>query len=129
MRLKILLPTHIPVDCEVEKVTAEAENGSFCLLPKHIDFVASLVPGILVYQEPGRQEKFIAIDEGVLVKRQADVFVSSRDAILGDELERLSDQVQENFTIKEEEQKKAETALAKMEANFVNNFMQLNKYD
>jgi F-type H+-transporting ATPase subunit epsilon len=129
VRLKVLLPTHIAIDCEVEKVTAEAENGSFCLLPKHIDFAASLVPGILIYEQAGKGEKFVAIDEGVLVKRQDDVFVSSRDAILGDELERLSNQVQEEFTIKKEDRKKAETALAKMEANFVNNFMQLNKYD
>jgi F-type H+-transporting ATPase subunit epsilon len=30
-------------------VIAEAQNGSFCLLPHHIDFVAALAPGLLAY--------------------------------------------------------------------------------
>jgi F-type H+-transporting ATPase subunit epsilon len=47
MRLKILLPTEIILDKEVIKVVAEAENGYFCLLPRHVDFVSTLVPGIL----------------------------------------------------------------------------------
>ncbi|NMC75543.1 MAG: F0F1 ATP synthase subunit epsilon, partial [Geobacteraceae bacterium] len=45
MKLTVLLPTGVLVDQEVTKVTAEAENGSFCLLPRHIDFLAALVPG------------------------------------------------------------------------------------
>jgi len=44
MRLKVLLPTEVLMDVEVTKVSAEAENGSFCLLPRHIDFVAALAP-------------------------------------------------------------------------------------
>jgi F-type H+-transporting ATPase subunit epsilon len=37
MRLKVLLPTMVLVDEAVSKVVAEAENGAFCLLPKHVD--------------------------------------------------------------------------------------------
>jgi F-type H+-transporting ATPase subunit epsilon len=49
MQLKILIPTKILVDCQVTKVIAEAENGHFCLLPHHVDFVAALVPGITFF--------------------------------------------------------------------------------
>ncbi len=49
MRLRVLLPTEVLLDVEVTKVIAEAENGFFCLLPRHVDFVAALVPGILYY--------------------------------------------------------------------------------
>ncbi len=54
MKLKILLPTEIMLDEEVTKVTAEAGNGSFCLLPRHIDFVAALVPGLLSFVKAGQ---------------------------------------------------------------------------
>ena len=47
MKLKVLLPTEIFINEEVEKVVAEADNGYFCLLPRHVDFVSALVPGLL----------------------------------------------------------------------------------
>jgi len=52
MNLKVLLPSQILVNLEAIKIVAEAENGSFCLLPHHIDFVASLTPGIFAYTTP-----------------------------------------------------------------------------
>lgn len=72
MRLKIMMPTKVFIDLDVTKVVAEAENGSFGILPKHIDFVAALVPGILSF-EYNNEEEFLAIDEGILVKWGSDV--------------------------------------------------------
>ena len=54
MMLKILLPAEVMMTQEVKKIVAEAENGSFCLMPNHIDFVATLSPGIFTY-EPTRR--------------------------------------------------------------------------
>jgi F-type H+-transporting ATPase subunit beta len=48
MKLMVLLPGEVFMEEEVEKVIAEARNGSFCLLPRHVDFVAALVPGLLL---------------------------------------------------------------------------------
>ena len=59
MNLKILLPAEILIDNEVTKIVAEAENGYFCLLPHHVDFVASLIPGIFSYEAFGN-----ALQEG-----------------------------------------------------------------
>ena len=83
MKLKVVLPTGTLIEQEVAKITAEAENGSFCLLPHHIDFVAALVPGLLSFENEGGEEEFLAIDEGVLVKCGAEVTVSSRNAVRG----------------------------------------------
>ena len=47
MMLKILLPAEVLLRQEVKKIVAEAENGSFCLMPNHIDFVATLAPVFL----------------------------------------------------------------------------------
>jgi F-type H+-transporting ATPase subunit epsilon len=49
MNLKVLLPTEILIEREVTKIVAEAENGFFCILPRHVDFAAALVPGILAF--------------------------------------------------------------------------------
>ena len=68
MKLKVVLPSGVLLDQEVVKVVAEAENGSFCLLPRHVDFVAALVPGILAFTPAQGDEAFLATDEGVLVK-------------------------------------------------------------
>ena len=51
MKLMVLLPTEVLIDEEARKITAEAQNGSFCLLPRHIDFVTALVPGILSFED------------------------------------------------------------------------------
>jgi F-type H+-transporting ATPase subunit epsilon len=86
MRLRVLLPEQILLDTDVQKVTAEAENGSFGLLPRHADFVTALVPGILTFTPADGREEFLAVDEGILVKCGADVRVSTRNAVLGQEL-------------------------------------------
>ena len=68
MNLKIAIPTKILLDMEVSKVSAEAENGSFTLLPGHIDFVAALVPSLLACEDASGRETLVAVDEGILVK-------------------------------------------------------------
>ncbi|MEO0947828.1 MAG: F0F1 ATP synthase subunit epsilon [Cyanobacteria bacterium J06641_5] len=120
MHLKILLPTEIFLDRPVAKITAEAENGSFCLLPQHIDFVAALVPGILSFEtaESG-EEVFLAIDAGILLKCGEEVFVSVRAAAGGTNLAALQKTVEAEYRTLDERQKQARSALAKLEAAFV----------
>lgn len=77
MNFKILLPYEVFVHRDVDKVKAEAINGSFCLLPRHIDFVAALVPGLLSVQKSGSPEEYYATDEGVIVKKGDEVLVST----------------------------------------------------
>ncbi len=126
MNLRILLPTRILIDRPVDKVIAEAENGSFCLLPRHIDFVAALVPGLLSFTTD-QQEQFVAIDEGVLVKNGADVLVSVRDAVIGPDLGLLRLMVRERFEALDEREKRARSALVRLEADFVRRFIELRE--
>jgi F-type H+-transporting ATPase subunit epsilon len=129
MRLKVLLPTEILVDEEVIKVTAEAENGSFCLLPRHIDFVAALVPGLLAFVTAGAEaEEFLAVDEGILVKCGPEVLVSTRQAVRGPELGQLRETVARTFKVLSSKEKRARSALATLEANFIRRFLKLEEY-
>ncbi len=129
MKLKILLPTEIMVDEEVTKVTAEAGNGSFCLLPRHIDFVAALVPGLLSFVKAGNEvEEFLAVDEGILVKCGPEVLISTRKAVRGPELGQLRETVEKTFKVLTDQEKRARSALANLEANFIRRFLKLEEH-
>lgn len=128
MRLKVVLPTDIVIDKEVIKVIAEAENGSFCLLPRHIGFVSILVPGLLSYVCPGGQEEFIAVDKGILVKCGPDVVVSTGQALVDADLGMLKRAIEKKFNLMDERQKKANSAVAKLEANLVRRFLELERH-
>jgi F-type H+-transporting ATPase subunit epsilon len=127
MNLKILLPAEILLDHEVTKINAEAENGYFCLLPHHVDFVAALVPGVLSYESKG-QDHFLAVDGGTLVKRGQEVLVSIRNAIRGPELGKLKQVVEEQFEELDEKEKKARTAAAKLEVDLLRRFLELREH-
>ncbi|MGA8831791.1 MAG: F0F1 ATP synthase subunit epsilon [Desulfomonilaceae bacterium] len=128
MRLKVVLPTDIVIDKEVIKVIAEAENGSFCLLPRHIGFVSVLVPGLLSYVCPGGQEEFVAVDKGILVKCGPDVVVSTGQALAGADLGMLKMAIEKKFNRLDERRKKAQSAVAKLEANLVRRFLELERH-
>ncbi len=125
MKLKIMLPSRRLVDEAVRKVIAEAENGAFCLLPHHIDFVASLVPGLLFYETDAGREIFLAVNEGILVKCGDEVLVSTRNAVLGPTLGVLKETIEKDFLVLDEREKKARSAAAKLEANLVRRFLEL----
>jgi len=126
MRLQVMLPTRVLVDTQVTKVIAEAENGEFCLLPRHIDFVSALVPGIL-YFYTGGDERYAAIDAGILVKVGRDVFVSTPNGVEGTELARLDALVEEHFLELDEHERKARTALGRLEAGALRGFRELQE--
>ena len=125
MKLKVLIPTEVLIDRLVTKVIAEAENGHFCLLPNHIDFVAALVPGILSFTSDKGSEVFVAVDEGIIVKSGEEVLVSTRNAIEGNDLETLKQTVAEQFQVLDEKEKLTRSALAQFEANMMRHFKEL----
>jgi F-type H+-transporting ATPase subunit epsilon len=128
MRLKVLLPSEVLLDAAVTKVNAEAENGAFCLLPRHIDFVAALVPGLLSFETEDGREEFVAVDEGILVKCGAQVLVSTRQAVRGPDLGSLRQAIDEQFRMVDEQEKKARAAAARLEADLVRRFLELETH-
>jgi F-type H+-transporting ATPase subunit epsilon len=128
MRLKVLLPSEVLLDATVTKVIAEAENGAFCLLPRHIDFIAALVPGLLSFETENGREEFLAIDEGILVKCGAQVLVSTRQAVRGPELGSLRQAIDEQFRAVDEQERKARAAAARLEADLVRRFLELEPH-
>lgn len=128
MKLKVLLPNEILLDIAVDKVIAESENGFFCLLPRHIDYTAALIPGLLTYFPAGQPEpEYLAVDEGILVKVGEQTLVSTRNAVHGSDLQTLQQTVEQQFQQLDERERMTRSTLAKLEADFVRRFIELEK--
>jgi F-type H+-transporting ATPase subunit epsilon len=120
INLKVLVPFQIFAEkSEVSRVVAETRAGSFGLLPRRLDCVAALTPGILVFETSAEGESYVAVDEGVLVKTGPNVVVSVRRAIAGTELGRLHDLVKQEFLTLNEDEQGVQTAMAKLETGFL----------
>jgi len=123
MTLKILLPFRIFAEQKgVTRIVAETRQGAFGLLPQRLDCVAALEPGILTYETDGEDEKYVALDEGVLVKSGPDVMVSVRNAIAGTDLGQLREAVEREFLTLDEQEQSLRSVMAKLESSFVRRF-------
>jgi F-type H+-transporting ATPase subunit epsilon len=127
MRLRIVTPIRVELDTPVTGIVAEAPNGAFGLLPRHVDFVSQLITGILSYQSEDGPEAFAALNGGTLVKLDDIVTVTTRNAILGRDLNALQQKVRDEFHHIGEHEREARAALARLEAGMVRRFIELEK--
>ena len=128
MKLHLQLPHEIFFEGDVTKIVAEAENGSFCLLPRHIDFATALVPGILSCEQAGGSEMIFATDRGILVKQGTEVFASVRNAVRGEDLSQLRNLVEREFHAISDEEKQARAAMARLETALARRFIDFQKH-
>jgi F-type H+-transporting ATPase subunit epsilon len=63
IRLRVVTPSRLVLDEEVDEVTAPGELGEFGVLPNHIAFLSTLVPGELSYKQ-GATKVTLAITGG-----------------------------------------------------------------
>lgn len=129
MQLTILSPTEESVDCAVRRVRGEGRHGSFVLLPRHVDTVIGLVPGLLSFvPKAGDDERYVAVDIGVLVKCGDAVRVSVRQAVAGEDLGSLQRAVRERFEHLDETERRVRTALSRLEADFIQQFIGMQSH-
>ncbi|HEU4718979.1 MAG TPA: F0F1 ATP synthase subunit epsilon [Bacteroidia bacterium] len=120
LSLKILLPYRVFATLEnVQRITAETYEGSFGILPRRLDCVAALVPGILSYGTENGEMKYVAVDEGILIKTGPEVIISVRNAIGGTDLGKLRESVEKEFLNLDENEKNLRSTLAKLESGFI----------
>lgn len=119
MDFQLVVPTATLVEDRVARVTAEGSEGSFTVLPRHVDWVSALEPGLLTYETAGGDTEHVALDTGVLVKQGRRVLVSAYSAVRHRDIDRLRDAVSSFFDNLDEKDKKARSALARMEADLI----------
>ena len=109
----------------VSKVKGEGMAGEFCLKPNHIDYVTALIPGIFSYVTPSGREYFIAMDQGILIKKGREVKIASLNAVSG-ELGVLSQEVKKMLDENNERERQNRSAVAKLEAGFLKQFFEFS---
>jgi F-type H+-transporting ATPase subunit epsilon len=114
------------LDATVSKIVAESPRGSFCLLPRHIDFLTVLVPGILSFTPMDGKEEFLAVENGILVKTGDQVLVSTRHAVRG-ALGELKQHVDTMIREIHEHEQIVRSSVARLEADFVRRFMEFGR--
>jgi len=120
MDLNVLVPFQVFAEkAGVSRIVAETHAGSFGILPHRLDCVAALIPGILIYETAEEGERYLAVDEGVLVKTGASVSVSVRRAMAGTDLGQLRDLVEREFLTLDEQEQSVRSAMAKLESGFM----------
>ena len=125
MRLRVVTPGKVMLDTEVDKVSAEATNGAFTLLPRHIDFVAPLVQGLLTFHRGG-EETVVAVDGGVLVKCGSQVEVVTAKALSGDDLRSLDREFDTALEELDEGERSARRAMADLEMDITRRLLELD---
>lgn len=123
MNLTILLPFQVFAQAsDVTRIVADTSAGSFGILPRRLDCVAVLEPGILSYENAAQEEVFVALDEGILVKTGSDVFVSARRAHSGTDLAQLESKVEQEFEKTDQREQDVRSAMEKLETGFIRRF-------
>lgn len=125
MQLRVVTPMAVCVNRGVRRIVAEGPDGHFGMLPGHVDFVSELVPGILLYETKEGAERFVAVNSGTLVKCGNEVRVAVRGAVEGDDLGALRARVEAEFQQRDEEERDARAALARLEASMIRRFRDL----
>ena len=127
MQLEVVTPSAVVVDQPVSKVTAEATTGSFTMLPRHIDYVAILVPGLLDYVADG-EERMMAIAGGVLVKQGRTVRVATSEAAEGDTVLALQRALRASFEELAEGERRSRAAVARLETDAIRRLIALSDH-
>jgi F-type H+-transporting ATPase subunit epsilon len=129
MQLKVLTPACVFLEQrDVMRIVAEAINGCFGILPHRLDCAAALTPGILTFEVTGQGERFLAVDEGVLVKTGSQVLVSVRNAVGSADLGKLRKTVEHEFLTMDERARSMRAVLAKLESDFAHRLLELSRH-
>jgi F-type H+-transporting ATPase subunit epsilon len=116
MKLAITTPFSIAVDeSDVALIEAEDSTGRFGILPQHADLLAVLVPSVIHWQGSDDRHGYCAVHGGILTVQDGDIVsVSSREAVPGDDLEKLESEIVTRFPRRRNEEQAARVATERM---------------
>lgn len=125
LNLKVITPLEVFNIGEVDSIQAEGSEGYFTILPKHADYVSSLKISIFSFKKKD-DTTFFAIDGGILAKVGDEVKLSIKNAIKGNNLQDLKNQMTNEFTQIDDNERKTRAALASLEGNIAKLMQELN---
>lgn len=86
IRLRVVTPSRLLFDEEVDEVTAPGALGEFGVLPNHIAFLSLLVPGEMSYKQ-GLVKRYLAVSGGYAEVLDNTMTVLATSAEYADEID------------------------------------------
>jgi F-type H+-transporting ATPase subunit epsilon len=127
MHLKVLLPYQVLVDKDgITRLAVDTSIGSTGFLPHRLDCVATVLPGIIVFETESEGETYLAVDDGVLIKTGREVTISVRNAVMGTDLVELNRIVENSYQVVSEQEQNVKEVMAKMETGFLRRLQELH---
>jgi F-type H+-transporting ATPase subunit epsilon len=109
VRLTVTTPFSVVVDTgDASHLRAEDETGAFGILPGHADFLTALSISVASWRDGNGSLHHVAVRGGVLeVKDGKSIAIATREAVPGDDLEKLEAEVLSRFRAQLAEEKAA----------------------
>jgi len=128
MELQVVLPTRIFTQVQdVAHMSIDTPTGSVGFLPRRLDCVCPVIPGILAYRRHGNtQEEYIAVDTGVLLKAGNKVSVSVHHAAASSSLAELEEIIHAEFEQLDEQEKLVRSISAGIETKLIRRFVEFS---
>ena len=99
LNLRIYTPNKLLIDETIKKITVYGNEGSFTILPKHIDYVSSFDDCILYFTKDNDEIVFVGVNQGILVKSGREIQISTFNAVEGgNSLQELKNKLRLNIT-------------------------------
>lgn len=100
----------------VQELIAEGVDGSFALLPNHVDFASVLGSGLLVLLIEN-EEQYAAVDRGVLTKVGDEVEIATPRSVTGKPLGQIHEAVQSEFVSEEQHERRVLATMTKIQTD------------
>jgi F-type H+-transporting ATPase subunit epsilon len=126
MRLLITTPTAIVVDQpNVSSVRAEDDSGSFGILRGHEDLLTALNLSMVSWRDADDRVRYCAVRRGVLsVTGGSEIAIATREAIPGDDLDRLEEVVLNQFRERSEMERVSRTQSLQLQMKAIRQIIQ-----
>lgn len=127
MKLTVSTPLQVLVEADgVQRLRAEDATGSFGILPGHADFLTVLAPSVVTWRDADAEAHYLAVRGGVLsVQGGSSVSIATREAVGGEDLERLEARVLAQFRHDAELERAARTDAWKLQVAAVREICRL----
>ena len=123
IQLRVVTPSRMLLDEEVDEVTAPGELGQFGVLPNHIAFLTTLVPGELSYKQGGSKTSLAVsggyaevLDNVMTVLSPAAEFADEVDAARAGQAKERAERAMAGLNPEEKDWETAQTALQRAQA-------------
>lgn len=128
LELQVVLPSRVFIQVEdIAHMSIDTPTGSVGFLPRRLDCVCPVIPGILAYRRhSSAEEEYIAVDTGVLIKTGNKVSVSVHHAVASTSLAELEQIIHAEFEQLDEQEKLVRSISAGIETKLIRRFVEFS---